>query len=154
MNPQLKFFEPFLVTGLPTRTKNADEQNPLTAKIGPLWQQFFTSGLFQPSLNAPRVVGVYDQYESDWNGAFDLTAGIKAGSSALLGMKTVQVQAGTYLVFTSKGAMPQAVIAGWMQVWQHFSAPRRDVERLYVTDFEEYLAPDEVAICIGVRELN
>jgi predicted transcriptional regulator YdeE len=154
MNLQLKTFEAFAVTGLQTRTKNADEQNPQTAKIGPLWQRFFVSGLFQPSSNAPRVVGVYDCYESDWNGAFNVTAGIKAASSELQGMKTVQVQAGKYLVFTSKGVMPQAVIAGWMQVWQHFSAPRTDVQRLYATDFEEYLAPDEVAICIGVRELG
>lgn len=151
MNPQLKTFESFSVTGLTTRTKNADERSPLTAKIGPLWGQFFASGLFQPVPNAPTVVGVYDQYESDWNGAFDVTAGIKVGNSALPGMKTVQVQAGQYLVFTSKGVMPQAVIAGWIQVWQHFSAPRSDVQRLYATDFEEYLAPDEVAICIGVK---
>jgi predicted transcriptional regulator YdeE len=151
MNPQLKTFETFSVTGLSTRSKNANEQNPLTAKIGPLWQQFFVSGLFQPVPNAPTVVGVYDQYESDWNGAFDVTAGIKAASSAPPEMKTVQVQAGQYLVFTSKGVMPQAVIAGWMKVWQHFSAPRSDLQRLYATDFEEYLAPDEVAICIGVK---
>lgn len=154
MNPQLKTFESFSVTGLATRTKNADEQNPLTAKIGPLWGQFFASGLFQPGPSSPNVVGVYDQYESDWNGAFDVTAGVKVASSDLPGMKTVQVQAGKYLVFTSKGVMPQAVIAGWMQVWQHFNAPRSDVQRLYATDFEEYMAPDEVAICIGVRELT
>jgi predicted transcriptional regulator YdeE len=151
MHPQLKIFESFSVTGLTTRTKNADEQNPLTAKIGPLWGQFFASGLFQPVPIAPTVVGVYDQYESDWNGAFDVTAGIKAASSALPGMKTVQVQAGQYLVFTSKGVMPQAVIAGWMRVWRHFSTPRSEMQRLYATDFEEYLAPDEVAICIGVK---
>jgi predicted transcriptional regulator YdeE len=154
MTPQLKAFEAFAVTGLQTRTQNTDEQNPLKAKIGPLWQQFFASGLFQPGSNTPRVVGVYDRYESDWSGAFDVTAGVQAASSELPGMKTVQVQAGKYLVFTSKGVMPQAVIAGWMQVWQHFSAPRMDVQRLYATDFEEYLAPDEVAICIGVRELG
>ena len=153
MNPQLKTFEAFAVTGLQTRTKNADEQSPLTAKIGPLWQQFFASGLFQPSPDAPRVVGVYDRYESDWNGAFDVTAGVQAASSALPGMKAVQVQAGEYLVFTSKGVMPQAVISAWMQVWQYFSAPRTDVQRLYATDFEKYLAPDEVAVCIGVKSL-
>jgi predicted transcriptional regulator YdeE len=154
MNPQLKTFESFSVTGLATRTKNADEQNPLTAKIRPLWGQFFASGLFLPGPGAPTIVGVYDQYESDWNGAFDVTAGVKAASSTLPGMQTVEVQAGKYLVFTSKGAMPQAVTAGWMQVWQHFSVRRSDVQRLYATDFEEYVAPDEVAICIGVRELN
>ena len=151
MNPQLKTFESFSVTGLSTRSKNADEQNPLTAKIGPLWQQFFMGGLFQPSPSSPNVVGVYDQYESDWNGAFDVTAGVKAASSALPDMKTVQVQTGAYLVFTCLGEMPQAVIAAWMQVWQYFSASRTDVQRLYVTDFEEYLAPDEVAVCLGVK---
>ncbi len=153
MNPQLKTFESFSVTGLLTRTTNANEQNPQTAKIAPLWQQFFTSGLFDPSPNAPTVVGVYHQFESDLNGAFDVTAGIK-GNSSISGTKTVQIHAGQYLVFSSKGVMPAAVIAGWMQVWQYFNTPRSHIQRVYKSDFEEYLAPDEVAICIGVRELG
>ena len=149
MKPEIKQFKPFIVQGFQVRTTNAAEQTP-EAKIGALWQRYFST----PGAAVAGIYGVYSGYESDWNGAFDVTAGVKAASSALPGMKTVQVQAGQYLVFTSKGVMPQAVIAGWMQVWQHFNAPRSDVQRLYATDFEEYLAPDEVAICIGVRELG
>jgi predicted transcriptional regulator YdeE len=72
---------------------------------------------------------------------------------ALAGLETVQIQAGSYLVFRSQGAMPQAVSTAWMQVWQHFSAPRTDYARAYATDFEQYLGTDEVAVHIGVRRL-
>jgi hypothetical protein len=49
--------------------------------------------------------------------------------------------------------MPQAVIDAWVQVWQHFGQPRKDVERVYATDFEQYVGADEVAVHIGIRPL-
>jgi predicted transcriptional regulator YdeE len=40
MQPELKTIQTFSITGLKVRTKNADEQNPATARIGPLWGSF------------------------------------------------------------------------------------------------------------------
>jgi predicted transcriptional regulator YdeE len=155
MSTETKTIDAFSVTGFQARTTNAAEQNPHTGKIGGLWQQFFGSSLFQPTAG---VVGVYSNYESDAFGAFDVTAGVPseaiASGTAPANTQTVQIQAGQYLVFRGKGAMPQAVIDAWIQVWQHFGLPRTDVARVYATDFEQYIAADEVAVHIGVRQLG
>jgi predicted transcriptional regulator YdeE len=155
MSTEIKTVEAFSVMGFQARTTNAAEQNPQTGKIGGLWQQFFGSPLFQPTAG---VVGVYSQYESDAMGAFDVTAGAPSDAIALgtapANTQTVRIQAGQYLVFRGKGAMPQAVIDAWGQIWQHFGQPRTDVARVYQTDFEQYIGADEVAIHIGVRQLG
>jgi predicted transcriptional regulator YdeE len=115
----------------------------------------FSSSLFQPTAG---VVGVYSQYESDAMGAFDVMAGVPseaiASGAAPSNTQTVQIQAGQYLVFRGKGAMPQAVMDACGQIWQHFGQPRTDVARVYRTDFEQYTGADEVAIHIGVRQLG
>jgi predicted transcriptional regulator YdeE len=150
MSTEIKTIEAFSVTGFQARTTNAAEQSPQTGKIGGLWQQFFRSALFAPTSG---VVGVYSNYESDAMGAFDVTAGAVSSTAKPANTQTVQIQAGQYLVFRGKGAMPQAVIDAWVQVWQHFSQPRSDFERVYATDFEQYVGADEVAVHIGVRAL-
>jgi predicted transcriptional regulator YdeE len=150
MSIEIKTIEAFSVTGFQARTTNAAEQNPQTGKIGGLWQQFFGSALFAPTAG---VVGVYSNYESDAMGAFDVTAGALSSTEKPANTQTVQIQAGQYLVFRGKGAMPQAVIDAWVQIWQHFGQPRTDVERVYRTDFEQYIGADEVAVHIGVRRL-
>ena len=56
------------VKGLQVRTKNADEMNPETQKIAPLWGRFFNEVL--PTLGeGATVYGVYHNYESDATGA-------------------------------------------------------------------------------------
>jgi predicted transcriptional regulator YdeE len=154
MSTEINTIEAFSVTGFQARTTNAAEQNPQTRKIGGLWQHFFGSSLFQPTAG---VVGVYSNYESDAMGAFDVTAGVSSSSlssgAAPANTQTVQIQAGEYLVFRGKGAMPQAVIDAWLQIWQHFGQPRTDMARVYRTDFEQYIGADEVAVHIGVRRL-
>jgi predicted transcriptional regulator YdeE len=57
MSTEIKTVEAFNVKGFQARTTNAAEQSPQTAKIGGLWQQFFTSPLFEPTAT---VVGVYN----------------------------------------------------------------------------------------------
>jgi predicted transcriptional regulator YdeE len=147
MTPELKTIEAFSVTGLKTRTTNAAEQNPATGRIGPLWGQFFSS----PLVSQGPIYGVYSNYESDMYGAFDITAGV-SGALVGNGWGTLQVQAGDYLVFRHKGAMPQAVLDCWVQIWQYFAQPRSDVQRSYATDFEQYVGADEIAIHIGVKK--
>jgi predicted transcriptional regulator YdeE len=148
MSPEIKEFAAFAVQGLQVRTSNAAEQTP-QAKIGALWGRYFSS----PGGGASGVYGVYSGYESDWTGAFDVTAGSEAsaGAAPKADQTTVQIEGGKYLVFHAKGAMPQAVFEAWGRVWQYFAAPRTDWQRCYTTDFEQYLGADEVAVCIGVK---
>jgi len=137
------------ITGLQIRTKNADEMNPETQKIAPLWGRFYTELL--PTLGeGATVYGVYHNYESDAQGEFDVLVG--ADNLAVTDeMKSVELKAGRYLMFPVKGELPQAIIDTWMQVWAYFEDLSIDERRAYETDFERYISADEVEIYIGVH---
>jgi predicted transcriptional regulator YdeE len=143
--------ESSIVTGLQVRTKNADEMNPETQKIAPLWGRFFNEVL--PTLEeGATVYGVYHNYESDASGEFDILVGADA-LAVTDEMKSIKLQAGKYLMFPVKGELPQAIIDTWMQVWAYFEDPSIDEKRAYKTDFELYKSADEVEIYIGVNYL-
>lgn len=138
----------FTVHGLSVRTKNANEMQPATAKIGQLWGDFYQHII--PKLKVASLsYGVYSQYESDFNGEFDVLAG--ADSASVMdaadreGLDSVVITAGTYLVFSKKGAMPQAVIEAWGDVWAYFSAKDCPHQRAYSTDFEQYRSMSEMS---------
>ncbi|UCU99484.1 GyrI-like domain-containing protein [Acidovorax radicis] len=147
----------FSVAGLSVRTRNSDEMNPATARIGDLWERFFSQS-WERSLPArgaadDRIFGVYSGYESNEHGAFDVTAGVAVPPpiTPVAGAVQVNVQAGHYLVFVGQGEMPQTVIEAWKDVWRYF-AQNPHVKRRFGTDFEVYTGPDKVAIHIGVLD--
>jgi predicted transcriptional regulator YdeE len=141
------------VWGLSVRTRNADEMQAATARIGRLWSDF--AAQIAPHLaQGARVVGVYHRYESDAQGAFDVLAGTDALPSAAgdsLALSRIDIAAGQYLVFDAPGAMPHAVVDAWSCIWRYFADPLCLHRRAYTTDFECY-SPDGVTeIFIGVR---
>lgn len=140
------------VSGLKVRTRNADEMQPETAKIGPMWQRFFGEGVYQtiPGKQPESpVYGVYSGYESDAQGRFDVTAGVATHAPAQ-GFDSLMIEPGRYLVFEAHGPMPAAIIQAWQRVWAYFEQP--DVEtRAFVTDFEVYQADEQALIYIGIR---
>ena len=143
--------ESTIIKGLQVRTKNADEMNPEIQKIAPLWGRFFNEVL--PTLEeGTTVYGVYHNYESDAMGEFDVLVGADK-LVATEEMKSVDLQAGKYLMFPVKGELPQAIIDTWMQIWAYFEDPSIDEKRAYQTDFELYKSADEVEIYIGVNYL-
>jgi predicted transcriptional regulator YdeE len=155
MQPTLVTVSPFVVRGLCVRTSNADEFDPARAKLPGLWGRFYGSGLMAAPEQAQdaAVYGVYSDYESDANGFYDLTAGVAhepSEATAAQPLRTLQVQGGQYLVFAAQGAMPQAVIDAWGQVWEWF-AREGEFVRAWQTDFEQYSGTDKVAIHIGVK---
>ena len=143
--------ESTIVKGLQVRTKNADEMNPETQKIVPLWGRVFNEML--PTLDeGATVYGVYHNYESDADGEYDVLVGADA-INATDEMKSVELHAGKYLMFQVKGELPQAIIDTWIQAWAYFEDPSIDEKRAYKTDFELYKSADEVEIYIGVNYL-
>lgn len=140
--------EGFQISGIKVRTKNEDEMNPESAKIGALWQGFGSQ--VAPKLtDGARVYGVYCHYESDAEGAFDVYAG-SDGLKDTDQFEQLEVQTGEYMVFSGQGDMPQAVIDTWVAIWQYFSElPER--ERAYTTDFEFYKSENEVEVYIAVK---
>lgn len=152
MDVKLKTVEPFTVAGLQVRTRNTDEQQPDTARIGPMWQRFFTEGLFDtiPARQSESFVyGVYSNYESDATGHFDVTAGVQVDATSA-GYPAVDIEGGDYLVFSAKGPMPDCVIQTWGLIWAYFADNPQTLRR-FTTDFEVYSGPDSVAIYIGVQ---
>jgi len=148
MEPSRQHHDAFTVTGHTVRTTNREESDPATARIGGLWGRFFSDpalqGLPQRSDHAHNY-GVYSNYESDANGAFDVTAGVAVARDG-----PVKVEAGDYLVWSGNGPMPQAVLGAWQRIWDYFDA-HPDVVRRYVSDFEAYTSPTDVKVWIGVE---
>jgi predicted transcriptional regulator YdeE len=157
-SPTITRIPAFTVAGIAVRTRNSDEMNPAIARLGGLWNRFFSQS-WERKLpvrgDDSRVFGVYSGYESNEHGAFDVTAGVAvaepdpAPALAVPGAARVDIEAGDYLVFTGGGEMPQMVIDTWVRIWRYF-AENPQVQRRFGTDFEAYEGPDQVAIHIGV----
>jgi predicted transcriptional regulator YdeE len=150
LEPTHQIIDSFIVTGFQVRTKNSDEFNYETAKLPQLWQQLHANNQGSDTV----FFGVYSDYESDAQGAYTVTAGIKSKhqNPDNFTQVNVNVQSGTYLVFRGKGEMPLTVVETWKQVWNHFSE-KSQYERTFMTDFETYNG-DEVAIYIGIKKYN
>ncbi len=137
------------IQGLTTRTSNSLERDSRTAQIGGLWGHFFQSELAKSS----PLYGVYYHYESDYQGSFNVMAGIEINEvNQNPQRQVVSINAGNYLVFKGVGEMPQAVIQAWENVWHYFSSFDCLHTRAYQTDFELYISATEVEIYIGVVE--
>ena len=148
MEPVRRHHDAFQVAGLTVRTTNREENDPATARIGALWDRFFSEETYRTTPGRTgdvRLFGVYSGYESDAHGAFDLTVGVAVSGAA----DGVALEAGNYLVFSGQGEMPQMLIATWQRIWQYFEA-HPEIVRRYRSDCEAYEGPDKVAIHIGV----
>jgi len=141
-----------IIYGISTRTKNSNEMNPKTAKIGALWQKF-DSTVKVNYKDDERVYGVYYNFESDANGEFDVLTGYKTSSDKL---DAIKIQKGKYLVFnktfeeTDDNTRIQAIIETWGKIWEYFSNEDSQYKRVYKTDFEYYKGQNEIEIYISI----
>lgn len=141
--------KPFTVSGPLVRTTNEMEMSPKTAKISKLWQcfsEFHPANGRQPG----TCYGVYSNYETNEQGAFDVLAGARSISQTEQHPE-VTIPGGAYLRFEKKGDLPQAVMTLWQEIWHYFSKDNAP-ERSYNCDFEEYIDTNTVAIFIGIQE--
>lgn len=150
------------LVGLATRTRNQDEMNPATAKIGPLIADYFSHGVANTMLhrvNPGITFSVYTDYESDHQGEYTYFVGEEVSSFDDIpdGLRFITIPASDYQCFTtSAGQMPAIVIEAWQHIWQ-MDAQALGGERTYIADFEVYderaIDPNhaEVDIYIGVK---
>jgi predicted transcriptional regulator YdeE len=139
------------VAGVAARTSNERERDPSTAVLPDLWARFAASPA--PSSGPVRpVYGVYTEYDSDVDGDYTALIG-REGAPTRPAERMVTLPAGSYLVFTSAGEMPAAVIAGWQEVWAYFERPDAPA-RAYTADFEYHdpAHPSTVRIHVAVDE--
>lgn len=134
MTYQIVTLEERTVVGLSARTRNDDPACGET--IGTLWRRLFEEGVFfaVPHPDGEHSIGLYDAYETDMTGPYDVTIGRAvtdpAGRPGGTVVKTIP--AGRYAEFVVRGDMRTAVGAFWAAVWQ------MPLERAYTADFEEY----------------
>ena len=142
-----------LIYGISTRTKNVNEMNQETAKIGAIWQKF-DSTVEVNYKDGEKIYGVYYNFESDANGEFDVLAGYEILNDKL---DTVKIQKGKYLVFnkvfeeTDNNTRIQAIIETWGKIWEYFSDENSKYKRKYETDFEYYKTQNEIEIFISIN---
>jgi len=150
---RLEEIEEKTIYGISTRTKNVDEMNPQTAKIGAIWHKFDNT-VDVDYKGSERVYGVYYHYESDANGEFDVLAGYETSNEKL---ESVKIEKGKYLVFhktyeeNNDNTRVQAVIETWGKIWEYFSNENSQYKRAYKTDFEYYKNEIEIEIYISVQ---
>lgn len=133
----------FKLVGLHVVTNNADEQNPNTAKIGPLIQRYLSENVSAriPHRENPGVLySVYTDYESDYQGNYTYLIGEEVFSfeDAPSDCRCVIVPTSQYQRFTTPaGKMPDIVIQAWQSIWS-MSAEALGGTRRYLADFEVY----------------
>lgn len=124
--------------GIGARTKNSDPNMPLV--IGGLWKNLFETGVYQKieHKKGMTTIALYDDYESDVSGAYDITVGAEVGlvDGVPEGCVVKKIPQGKYARFVVKGNMQKAVAEFWEEFW------KMDIKRSYKADFEEYLGSD------------
>lgn len=148
--------EGFAVIGIDTRTSNAQEADPATARIPGMWQRFFTEQVeekLSQRTNPAVHYAVYTGYESDYTEAYTYILGSAVSNLAALphGMMKVELPASRYMVFTAQGAMPTALIETWNEIWHYFTTSTIH-QRASTADFELYDKnnPEKVEIYIAL----
>ncbi len=155
MDPTAVATGAFLVVGLQTRTTNRIEAVPETAKIASLWRKLYADDVSdripERVADAPEVIAVYHDYESDHRGKYSLIVGHKVSSldHTPKEMGGVMVRAGRYLRFPVEGPLPAGIIETWQAIWQFFEVSH-EYERAYTTDYEIY-RDDGAEIYIAVK---
>lgn len=121
------------VVGLCARARNDDPE--MGAVIGGLWQKLFQEGIFFaiPNPADDHSIGMYDAYETDMTGPYDVTIGRRVTEAQPLpGTVVKTIPAGKYAEFVIRGDIQKAVGEFWMEVW------KMPLDRAYTADFEEY----------------
>ena len=134
MNYQIVTLGPRTVVGLSARMTNQDPACGRT--IAGMWEKLFVEGLFfaVPHPADEHSIGLYDAYETDMDGPYDVTIGraVTDPAGCPAGMVVKSIPAGRYAEFVVRGDIQTAVGAFWTAVWQ------MPLDRAYTADFEEY----------------
>lgn len=134
MDHQIVTLEERTVVGLTGRMRNGDPG--CGAAIAGLWQRLFEEGIFFaiPHPADEHSIGLYDAYETDMTGPYDVTIGraVTDPTGRPGGTVVKTIPAGKYAEFVVRGDIQAAVGEFWEQVWQ------MPLDRAYTADFEEY----------------
>ena len=130
--------EPFFVIGVATRTDNATESDPTTARIPALWQRAHRDPYLteRRAADGTDFVAVLTDYDSDHHGAYTQIVGVPVNAVTQLPEQliAVTVPAAPRLHIPARGSMPDALITAWQEIWRR--TQNSDIDRAYRTDYE------------------
>ncbi|TGN04417.1 GyrI-like domain-containing protein [Leptospira bandrabouensis] len=131
--------ESFTVMGLRIRTSNAP--GDADVKIPAVYSRFYKEDIpkqMEVLRKFDPLFGVYFNYVSDENGAYDFLLGyaVEPDAKPLPGMEKIEItpQNGRYFQI-QPGAPEEVVPKFWAEIWNHPEIPKI---RTYKIDWEEY----------------
>ena len=134
MDYEVVNIEEKMVAGIRIRTKNSDKN--VNRDIGMLWDKFYKERIYEsiPNKKNGKSIGLYTNYESDVNGAYDVFVCCEVKSLSNLPEKVELkiIPGGKYAKFIVKGDTHKAAAEFWMKLWN------MNIDRKYSCDFEEY----------------
>lgn len=145
MHYEITELSPRTITGITARNNNF---SPSSAEvIGGLWQQLY-NGVYLgiPDKVNSRTIALYNHYESDEKGDYDITVGCETAPSVPLpqGLSVQTIPGGRYAHFRVQGDVQSAVTDFWQALWQ------LPLDRRFEADFEEYTGTDPQNMTIDI----
>lgn len=133
MNYEIVELKEKQVEGIKVRTGHFDTE--LEAKIGGLWMEFFTKGIYgsiQNKING-KAIGLYTNYANNFS-EYDCVVCSEVSSTD--SSSSLTIPTGKYAKFIVKGHVKEACINFWMKLKDV------DIDRKFQCDFEEYQNQD------------
>lgn len=138
-----------IVAGIAIRTNN----KTASKDIQKLWDEFYSNNIVSKIKDKKPnsfIYGVYDDYESDLNGNYTLTAGVEISRKDIKNNNCVIIKKGKYILFENKGNLPEVVVQTWRYIWDYFQK-NKDAKRKYSSDFEVYESDKNIKIYISIK---
>jgi len=144
MKKQITQLEEITIVGLPIRTNNRNEMNPKEAKIGPLFNRYWSESFadkIQGRISPGVTYAVYTQFEQEDQADYTYILGEVVESASIEqmdGLEVYTISPSKYLKLTSEaGPLPDVVIQSWQHIWQ-MKAEEFGGTRRFSADFEVY----------------
>jgi predicted transcriptional regulator YdeE len=126
----------FKIIGIATRTTNQNNQS--AEDLGKLWSQFYAENIFEkiPDKVSSDIITIYTDYVSNYTEAYTAIIGVLVSTldSVPEGLTGREFEAENFQKFTARGAMPNAVVNTWINIWQQ----DKELNRKYTYDLEVY----------------
>ncbi|RVU43112.1 hypothetical protein EA187_12925 [Lujinxingia sediminis] len=136
--------------GLEIRSSHATAWEDIPA----FWERVMAENLLAELGDVSTIYAVYTDYAGDWQAPYTMVLAVACDAEREVpgGMRRVQVPAQTWASATLLDVTPQAVWAGWTEVWERWEDRDR---RSYEVDLEIYRFGGEVPqveLQIGLEE--
>jgi len=117
------------IYGNKVRTNNHD-----SSIFSKKWEEFL-----EKKVNGD-IYAIYNNYESDYTGAFDFMIGTEEN----FGDDSITIENGEYYVWEVESKDLSSVAEAWREIWES------DIPRAYKTDFEVYKTNGSIAIYLSI----